>query len=80
MSLAPMTHGGGPSAFTTLVLGGTVLVARGIDAHRVLQCIERHQVTELWLPPSALVLLVDHPDVATFDVSSQHLVTRGQPS
>ena len=77
MSLAPMTHGGGPSAFTTLVLGGTVLVARGFDASHVLQCIERYQVTELWLPPSALALLVDHPDVTTFDVSSLRLVTLG---
>ena len=77
MSLAPMTHGGGPSAFTTLVLGGTVLVARSFDAHEVLQRIERYQVTELWLPPSALALLVDHPDVASFNLSNLRLVTLG---
>jgi acyl-CoA synthetase (AMP-forming)/AMP-acid ligase II len=77
MSLSPMTHGGGPSAFATLVFGGTVLVARAFDPYDVLQAIERHRVTELWLAPAALGLLIEHPEASSFDLSTLRLVTLG---
>ncbi len=70
MALAPMSHGGGPSAFATLALGGTVLVMREFDAREVLEKIQRYRVTELWLSPTALTLLLDYPDIASFDLSS----------
>jgi acyl-CoA synthetase (AMP-forming)/AMP-acid ligase II len=70
MALAPMSHGGGPSAFGTLTLGGTVLVMRDFDARDVLEKIQRHRVTELWLSPTALTLLLDYPDISSFDLSS----------
>jgi len=77
LALAPMTHGGGPSSFATLAMGGTVVILRTFDAHEVLRTIERHGVTELWLPPTALYLLVELAERRAYDLSSLTSVMLG---
>jgi fatty-acyl-CoA synthase len=67
---APLSHAAGVVAFTMFALGGTNIVLPGFDAAQVLQSIERHRVTHLFLPPTAFYALLAHPDVTKFDYSS----------
>ena len=70
---APLSHAAGVVAFTMLALGGTNVVLPGFDAAQVLQAIERHRATHLFLPPTAFYALLAHPDLDKFDYSSLRL-------
>ena len=61
----------------TLVQGGTVYIHDGFDANRVLKSIEEDKITVLWLVPTMIYVLLDHPDLATTDTSSLGLVVYG---
>jgi fatty-acyl-CoA synthase len=67
---APLSHAAGVVAFTMFALGGTNIVLPGFDAVQVLQAIEQHRVTHLFLPPTAFYALLAHPDVSRFNYSS----------
>ena len=77
LGIAPLSHGAGPAAFGTLTFGGTVVIVRSFDPRDVLQKIERHRVSEVWLSPTALYLLLDCPDRRKYDVSSLRRVRLG---
>jgi len=77
---APITHAAGPVAIATLALGATNVILPGFDPLAVMQAIERHRVTHLYLPPTAMYMLLDHPDVAQYDYSSlETFVLVGSP-
>ena len=67
---APLTHAAGPVSTVALSLGATNVVMPGFNALEVLQNIERYKVTHLYLPPTALYALLDHPDLGKYDYSS----------
>src|SRR5206468_10152296 len=75
--IAPMSHGGGPASFGTMTFAGTVVVMRTFDPSEVLRLIERHRVTDMWLPPTSLYLLLDCPDRRKHDLSSLRCVLLG---
>lgn len=70
LTTAPITHAAGPVATAAMALGATVVILPGFDAGAVLAAIERHRVTHLFLPPTALYLLLAHPDLGRHDYSS----------
>jgi len=70
LTTAPITHAAGPVATAALALGATVVILPGFDAGAVLQAIERHRVTHIFLPPTALYLLLAHPSLGQHDYSS----------
>jgi acyl-coenzyme A synthetase/AMP-(fatty) acid ligase len=70
LSMAPMSHAGGPAAFATLALGGKVVIPHNLTPANVLAAIQAERVTELWLSPTALYLLLDCPDRDHIDTSS----------
>jgi acyl-coenzyme A synthetase/AMP-(fatty) acid ligase len=70
LSMAPMSHAGGAVAFTTLVLGGKVVIPHSVTPSNVLAAIQAERVTELWLSPTALYLLLDFPNRRQFDTTS----------
>ena len=67
---APMTHTTGNMSLPTSARGGTVIVLPRPDPAALLDAIERHQVTELFLPPTLIYMLLDHPGVEQRDFSS----------
>ena len=77
LTLAPMTHGGGPGSFATLTLGGTVVIHRVFDPDAVLRTIERDAVTEVWLSPTALYLLLDAAERRQYNLGSLTSVMLG---
>nr|WP_281722772.1 AMP-binding protein [Nitrosomonas nitrosa] len=67
---APITHAAGSVAFCMLSQGATIIVHNRFDAGEVLAAIEKHRITHLWLPPTAIYMLLSHPALRQHDYSS----------
>ncbi len=68
--VAPMTHAAGGVALMLMASGATQVILPGFDAKAVMEAIERHKVTHLFLPPTAIYMLLAHPDLRKHDYSS----------
>jgi len=78
--VAPLTHAAGTMTFPTFVYGGANVIARSADAGEILQLIEAYRVTQLFLTPTLIYRLLDHPDVRGHDYRSlQYLVYSAAP-
>jgi acyl-CoA synthetase (AMP-forming)/AMP-acid ligase II len=77
---APMTHGAGNLAHALMAAGTTNVLLPRFDPDAVLRAIERHRVTHVFLPPTAIYSLLAHERIRRFDYSSlRHLVYGGAP-
>jgi fatty-acyl-CoA synthase len=70
LALPPLTHAAGVLCFPMLALGGEVVIMPSPDLGEFLRLIETHRVTHAFLPPTLIYLLLDHPDVGRYDLSS----------
>lgn len=77
LAAAPLTHAAGLLALPTLARGGTVVVLPRAEPRAVLDAIERHEVSELFLPPTAIYRLLDHPDLDGADLTSLRYLLYG---
>lgn len=68
--VAPMTHAAGVLLFPMLALGATNVILPRPDPLEILSAIERERVTNLFLPPTVIYLLLAHPRLRDFDYSS----------
>jgi acyl-CoA synthetase (AMP-forming)/AMP-acid ligase II len=67
----PMSHMSGlVSALLQTTYGGTQVIVPAFDAGEVIETIERERVTHIFLVPSMLQAVLDHPALADHDVSS----------
>lgn len=81
LAVAPLSHAAGVLAMINLALGGTLFIHRGFDAQATLKAIADHQISWLYLPPTALYTLLSQPNVREFDYSSlRHFVYGAAPS
>ena len=78
---APMFHLACGAVWTgQTALGGTHVIVPGFEPVAVLDAISRHRVVDLPLVPTMIGMLVDHPDVGTYDLSSvRHLSYGSSP-
>ena len=70
LSTAPLSHAAGVVAFAMFAMGATNVVLPAFDALEVLQSIERHRVTHIFLPPTAYYALLAYPQLGDFHYSS----------
>jgi acyl-CoA synthetase (AMP-forming)/AMP-acid ligase II len=76
----PMTHAAGTVGFPTLGEGGTIVVHDGVKPAAVLDSIERDRVSRLFLPPTAIYVLLADPAVRERDFSSlRHFLYAAAP-
>ena len=76
----PMTHAAGVLALCALAGGATNVILPKADADAILNAIERHRVTHLYLPPTLIYSLLAHPQVRERDFSSlKYLVVAAAP-
>lgn len=68
--VAPLTHGAGSIALSLTAQGATHVIMEGFDAKAVMAMIGRHRVTHLFLPPTALYMLLAEPGVREHDYAS----------
>lgn len=75
----PMYHVGALDATTTSILhvGGTVIIHRKFDAQAVAEEISRGRVTNIWMAPAMISLLVAQAENGKHDFSSVRLVIAG---
>ena len=68
--VAPMTHAAGGVAIILMAMGATQIILPGFDAKKVVDAIEKEKVTHLFLPPTAIYVLLAHPGLREHDFSS----------
>ena len=75
VAMMPMFHTAQLNAFCTpaLLVGATIHVLRGFDPQIFLETVERAQITQVFGLPMMYRAMLDHPDVATRDLSSLRL-------
>jgi acyl-CoA synthetase (AMP-forming)/AMP-acid ligase II len=74
---APMTHTAGILTLPCSARGGTVVVMSRPDPTELLDLIEKHRVTELFLPPTVIYRLLEVPGIETRDFSSLRYLMYG---
>jgi fatty-acyl-CoA synthase len=74
---APLSHAAGGFVTPVLTRGGSVVVLPRFDPGEVLKTIERHRITSVFLVPSMIYALLDHPAFAATDLSSLRTVFYG---
>ncbi|MCC3305183.1 class I adenylate-forming enzyme family protein [Sneathiella sp. HT1-7] len=78
--VAPMSHAAGVLAILSMANGGTQVILPQFDAEMVAKTIESEGVTHLFLPPTAIYMLLAYPDVKKFDYSSlEHFIYAAAP-
>jgi len=70
LALAPLTHAAGALCFPVMTLGGQIVIMPKPDLTEFLALIERHQITHTFLPPTLIYMLLDHPGLASADLTS----------
>jgi len=70
LALAPLTHAAGVLCFPVMTLGGEIVIMPAPDLGEFLALAGRHRVTHAFLPPTLIYLLLDHPALATADLTS----------
>ena len=60
-----------------MVVGGAIIPQTAFDPGRYLEGIERHRATDILCVPTMTVALLEHPDVATRDLSSLTAILSG---
>ncbi|MBL4803022.1 MAG: AMP-binding protein [Emcibacter sp.] len=67
---APMTHAAGVASFVPILQGATILIMESVEPETLLSAIENYQVTHLFLPPTAIYMLLNHNGVRNYNYSS----------
>jgi acyl-CoA synthetase (AMP-forming)/AMP-acid ligase II len=76
----PLTHAAGVSAYPVLAEGGTLVIQEGVNPPVLFDGIERHKVTRMFLPPTAIYALLDTPGIESVDFSSlEHFIYAAAP-
>jgi acyl-CoA synthetase (AMP-forming)/AMP-acid ligase II len=77
LAAAPMTHTAGFLSLSASARGGTVVVLGKPDPVSLLDAIEQHRVTELFLPPTVIYRLLETPGIEKRDFSSLRYLMYG---
>ena len=68
--VAPLTHAAGVYHWSLLGIGGTHVLAPSADPETIMQMIEKHKVSVLFLPPTVIYMMLAHPNLKKYDYSS----------
>ncbi|WP_030927980.1 AMP-binding protein [Streptomyces sp. NRRL S-646] len=74
---APMTHAAGTLTLPVTARGGTIVVMHRPDPLELLDLLEKHRVTELYLPPTVIYRILEIPGIEQRDFSSLKYFTYG---
>jgi len=78
---APMFHlANGMGMYAALLRGGANIIAPGFAPEGIMALVEAERVTDVLLVPTMVQMLVDHPALADYDMSSlRHIVHGASP-
>ena len=70
LALAPLTHAAGVLCFPIMAHGGRIVIMHHPDIAEFLRLIEAMRVTHVFLPPTVIYMLLEHPKLNEADLSS----------
>ena len=70
LAAAPLTHTAGLFSLMAAARGGTLVIIPRPEPTLLLDAIERHRISELFLPPTVIYMLLDLPGIEQRDFSS----------
>ena len=73
----PLSHAGAAFFVPTLLRGGCLIVLPGFEPTAVLEAIEKYKITATMLVPTMLYVLMDHPKIDDYDLSSLETIYYG---
>lgn len=77
LTVAPISHVAGTKVLPVLLKGGTVHMLKGFDPEAVFATIAREKINFTLLVPTMIYVLLDHPKLASADVSSLEYLLYG---
>jgi acyl-CoA synthetase (AMP-forming)/AMP-acid ligase II len=77
LAAAPMTHSAGLFSLQATARGGSVVIVPRATPECVLDAVERHGVTELFLPPTVVYRLLDALEHRSVDTSTLRYLVYG---
>jgi len=77
LAVAPISHVTGTNVLPVLYKGGTVYLLDRFDPQRVLATIARERINFALLVPTMIYVLLDQPNLASYDLSSLELLLYG---
>jgi fatty-acyl-CoA synthase len=77
LAAAPITHVAGTKVTPSFLKGGTVHLLKGFDPEKFLATIEREKINFTLMVPTMIYVMLDHPKLATTDLSSLELILYG---
>ncbi|WP_342722664.1 AMP-binding protein [Bradyrhizobium sp. B097] len=79
--VAPMTHSAGILGCLHFSRGGCNVIMAKADPGAILEAIQEHRITHLFLPPTVLYMVLAHPEFGQHDYRSlRHLLVAAAPS
>ena len=77
LQLSPLYHAAAVHTLVHLMAGGTTVLAPRFDPAWVLEQIESRRVSYFFAVPTMLYQLLDHPEVARYDLASLQTISYG---
>ena len=74
---APVTHASGSQILPHMAKGAKVVIMPGFDPEKLLQTVEKERITTLYLVPTMIVMLINHPTLKDYDISSVKTIRYG---
>src|SRR3546814_453003 len=75
--VAPLTHAAAIFHYALLPRGGTQILLSSTDPLAVLEAIQQHRVSVVYLPPTLIYMVLAHPRLKDFDLSSLRYLLYG---
>lgn len=74
---APVTHVSGAMILPYMLRGAKVVILPGFDVGELMETIQKEKITAIYLVPTMLIMLLNHPDLKKYDLSSINTIRYG---
>jgi len=75
--MGPVTHASGSMILPHIIRGAKVVILSSFDVQRLLETIQQERITTLYLVPTMIVMMLAHPDLKKYDLSSLKTIRYG---
>ncbi|RJQ75228.1 MAG: long-chain-fatty-acid--CoA ligase [Desulfobacteraceae bacterium] len=75
--MGPVTHASGSMILPHILNGAKVIILSHFEAGQILELVQKERITTLYLVPTMIVMLLNHPKVSDYDLSSLRTIRYG---
>ncbi len=73
----PVTHASGSMILPHIICGASVYILSRFDPGELLELVQKERITTLYLVPTMIVMLLNHPGINDYDLSSLKTIRYG---